>query len=239
MPERSTIAATCLIVWLSMGSPAVAGCPGAPPIDFGPAWGAPPTGFVILTDQFADCGVLFSTDDPEGVYWIGEGGPSTFTYCIMAGNLYQPGGPPAGVDPIRIDFTEPVASVSIRGFDGGGDVDVLFLEAWGPGGILVDEIDIGGTFEFPGEVATVTGPRIEYVTFLVAGTLAGLFFDDLDYSSCPWDLDGSGEVGIVDFLDLLAAWGACAGCPQDVDADGTVGITDFLQVLASWGACPS
>ena len=27
-------------------------------------------------------------------------------------------------------------------------------------------------------------------------------------------------------------------CPADVDGDGTVGITDFLDVLAAWGACP-
>ncbi len=27
--------------------------------------------------------------------------------------------------------------------------------------------------------------------------------------ACPWDLDGDGNVGIVDFLDLLAAWGGC------------------------------
>ncbi len=27
--------------------------------------------------------------------------------------------------------------------------------------------------------------------------------------SCPADIDGDGEVGINDFLDLLAAWGPC------------------------------
>jgi hypothetical protein len=28
-------------------------------------------------------------------------------------------------------------------------------------------------------------------------------------------------------------------CPSDVDNDGNVGILDFLQVLADWGPCPS
>ncbi len=27
-------------------------------------------------------------------------------------------------------------------------------------------------------------------------------------------------------------------CPGDVDGDGEVGINDFLQLLAAWGACP-
>ena len=55
---------------------------------------------------------------------------------------------------------------------------------------------------------------------------------------CPWDLDDSGDVGITDFLDLLAAWGPDPGHPADFDGDGDVGITDFLLLLANWGPCP-
>ena len=51
----------------------------------------------------------------------------------------------------------------------------------------------------------------------------------------PSDLDGDGDVGIDDFLQLLAAWGPCAGCPEDTDDDGEVGILDFLDLLAAWG----
>ena len=57
-------------------------------------------------------------------------------------------------------------------------------------------------------------------------------------SSCPWDLDGDGTVGIVDFLMLLAAWGPNPGQPADFDGDGVVSITDFLELLANWGDCP-
>jgi len=56
---------------------------------------------------------------------------------------------------------------------------------------------------------------------------------------CPWDLDGSGVVGINDFLVLLAAWGPVpTPDPPDFDGDGNVGITDFLELLAHWGSCP-
>ena len=55
--------------------------------------------------------------------------------------------------------------------------------------------------------------------------------------ACPWDLDGSGAVGINDFQELLAAWGTDPGGPPDFDFDGNVGIVDFLTLLANWGPC--
>ncbi len=54
--------------------------------------------------------------------------------------------------------------------------------------------------------------------------------------SCPWDCaDGDGNVGIVDFLAVLADWGNPSPCDFD---GGGVGITDFLELLANWGPCP-
>ena len=58
------------------------------------------------------------------------------------------------------------------------------------------------------------------------------------FRSCPWDLDGDGDVGITDFLDLLGAWGPNPGHPADFDGDDIVGITDFLELLGNWGPCP-
>ncbi|MEE8458220.1 MAG: integrin alpha [Phycisphaerales bacterium] len=53
---------------------------------------------------------------------------------------------------------------------------------------------------------------------------------------CPWDCaDGDGNVGIVDFMALLADWGNPSPCDFD---GGGVGITDFLALLANWGPCP-
>ena len=69
------------------------------------------------------------------------------------------------------------------------------------------------------------------------------FVDDLDLDLfmaklCAWDLDGSGEVGVADFLELLGVWGPCKGCPADFDASGDVGVSDFLDLLGNWGPCP-
>ncbi|MCH8344112.1 MAG: hypothetical protein IH983_08990 [Planctomycetes bacterium] len=55
---------------------------------------------------------------------------------------------------------------------------------------------------------------------------------------CPWDLNGSGDVGILDLLALLAAWGPNPGDPADFDGNGTVDIFDLLTLIANWGGCP-
>jgi len=56
--------------------------------------------------------------------------------------------------------------------------------------------------------------------------------------NCPWDCGTpvDAEVGIVDFLTLLAQWGVPGSCDFD---GGNVGITDFLELLAHWGPCPT
>ena len=55
--------------------------------------------------------------------------------------------------------------------------------------------------------------------------------------TCFGDTDGDGEVGILDFLGLLAAWGT-DDPDYDIVPDGNVGIEDFLALLAAWGPCP-
>ena len=37
----------------------------------------------------------------------------------------------------------------------------------------------------------------------------------------------------------LLAFTVGGSCPSDIDNNGEVGITDFLQVLADWGPCPA
>jgi hypothetical protein len=55
---------------------------------------------------------------------------------------------------------------------------------------------------------------------------------------CKWDIDDSGDVGVADFLALLAAWGTNPGSPADFNCDGHVGVEDFLELLAHFGPCP-
>lgn len=48
---------------------------------------------------------------------------------------------------------------------------------------------------------------------------------------CEGDVDGDGQVGILDLLELLGSFGACPDkgeCPADLDDDGFVGVSDLL-----------
>ena len=57
-------------------------------------------------------------------------------------------------------------------------------------------------------------------------------------SPCPWDLDGTKNVGVGDLLILLSAWGSNPGHPADFDGNDDVGVSDLLALLANWGPCP-
>ncbi len=127
-----------------------------------------------------------------------------------------------------------------------------------------DIVDIGG-----GDLRTVRSPELAHRSnfgsggqdgrarsFNDAGQIAfDLTFDDFQRAivrtqvgdggpaPCPIDTDGSSDVGINDFLAVLAQWGSVCPCTADVSGpgglpDGMVGISDFLAVLASWGVCP-
>jgi hypothetical protein len=86
--------------------------------------------------------------------------------------------------------------------------------------------------------------RFGYGIHSGASPYSGWNIDDVEVwgvpptAPCPGDIDGDGDVGVTDFLALLAAWGPNAGHPADLDGDGEVGVTDFLALLAAWGPCP-
>jgi len=57
-------------------------------------------------------------------------------------------------------------------------------------------------------------------------------------TSCDADLDGDGNVGVSDLLQVIDAWGTCGfSCPEDLDGDGFVGVTDLLFMIDAWGDC--
>ncbi|MHC4993393.1 MAG: hypothetical protein ACYTGC_20710, partial [Planctomycetota bacterium] len=87
--------------------------------------------------------------------------------------------------------------------------------------------------------------RVEALLLFLQGELdaGAVFVDNVTLeltaaSPCVGDIDGDGQVGVTDFLALLAAWGPNPGHPADLDGNGDVGVTDFLALLAAWGPCP-
>jgi hypothetical protein len=141
---------------------------------------------------------------------------------------------------VAADFDSPAegsegaAYLYRREFDGGGWAWNLVAKL-----IASDRAvgDVFGTFvAIDGGTAFVGSPQDDLKGS--AYSFEGLGDPGYDPCACPWDLDGSGDVGVTDFLDMLGVWGPTPGDPADFDGDGVVGITDFLQLLAHWGPCP-
>jgi hypothetical protein len=62
---------------------------------------------------------------------------------------------------------------------------------------------------------------------------------DDDCGGCPWDCggDNDGNIGIVDFLEVLAQWGSKSGSCDFGEGEPGVGINEFLTILSKWGPC--
>jgi hypothetical protein len=69
------------------------------------------------------------------------------------------------------------------------------------------------------------------------GTLGGVDAE-VRFPVCPADVDADGAVGVIDFLAIVAGWGACPCCRGDIDGDGKIGLTDVLAFIGNWGPCP-
>ncbi len=117
---------------------------------------------------------------------------------------------------------------------------------WGTTARMVDDVQCwldepgcnAGWLLMGNEIDLHTAKRFASREWFDPGERPQLTIEFTPPAMCPADVDDDGEVGINDFLLVLASWGPCKGCPEDIDGDGDVGINDFLLVLASWGPCP-
>lgn len=147
--------------------------------------GLPPAGAeaIVLTDQLADRGVLFSSPDNIDIAWLGNStGWEPSQYSIIPFN--DPSGT-RNAFPIRIDFLDPVYEVSIRAFDGGGDIDEVFLEAYDSAGQLIALDESDSSHENPGETLSVSITGIDYVIVRPnhGRSNRGVFLDDLSFTT--------------------------------------------------------
>jgi hypothetical protein len=206
-----------------------------------------------------NCTVLYNTTTGiGGGIWVSDayGGHSenTVSNSIVRGNVPEQILAEAGA-------TATVSYSNIEGgYPGAGNIDTdpLFADAdgrLGPGSPCIDAADNSAVppdsddldddgdvsepvpYDLDGNPRFVDDPCRED-TGLGDPPIVDMGAYEFQDRSC--DLDGSGDVGVTDFLALLAAWGPCPApcppsCPADFDGDCEVGVTDFLILLANWG----
>ena len=63
-----------------------------------------------------------------------------------------------------------------------------------------------------------------------------------DVLPCPEDVNGDGDINVLDLIDLLLCFGlpAVPGCEaEDTNGDGTVNVLDLIELLLAFGQpCP-
>ena len=159
------------------------------------------------------------------------------TYSVAAGTLtmFDTGDDEFGHDALLLDGTGPKCDLPPGDygfhvtFPGTGSSD--FWMTADAAGVSPDCAQVWGTdVDLPGTFCDL-GPEFTWMHFNLSQEGGG--------DPCPWDLNESGDVGILDLLTLLASWGPCPPpCPPDFDGGGTVDIFDLLTLIANWGACP-
>jgi DNA-binding beta-propeller fold protein YncE len=87
----------------------------------------------------------------------------------------------------------------------------------------------------PTAIAVSLGGKYVYWTCTVAGVIV-----EAVLMPAPGDLNGDGEINVLDLLVLLDAWGECppplgGDCPADLNGDGVVDMLDLLILLDNWG----
>jgi bacillopeptidase F len=190
-------------------------------------------------------GQCYVTDLPDGDFDIDDGS-TTLTSPLMDGSdpdmsiaYWRWYSNTAGSDPQNDIFVVDVS-------DSGG-LSWVNLETVGPAGPEVSGGWIRKEFlirDIPG-ISNSTQFRIRFTASdLNAGSVVEAGVDGVeilklfcDTGECP-DVNGDGEVDVLDFLDLLAAWGPNPGHPADINGDGEVNVEDFLILIGNWGPCP-
>ena len=118
---------------------------------------------------------------------------------------------------------------AVHDVDQDGDVDLVDLD------VMVT------VFEDPLE--DCNGNLILDLEDIVTGTSADVNSNGVPDSCCPNDINGDGNVNILDLIELLACFGQAAtgacGVGQDVNLDGTINVLDLIDMLLDFGpSCP-
>ena len=192
---------------------------------------ASPDGTIAFVTENGPAGSQVAAD------WDVDGGPTT---------LFSPSFDLSGTDGI-ISY----ARWSFSKVDSHDSLEVHISNDGGSNWTLVEEVvDTGGlwltkTFIVSDFITPTSQMQMRFLMTDEDESISEAGIDDFRVdtlacsASCIWDISGfDGEVGINDFLDLLAAWGPNPGHPADFDGDDIVGINDFLELLANWGPCP-
>ncbi|MCH8824177.1 MAG: hypothetical protein IH984_11800 [Planctomycetes bacterium] len=84
------------------------------------------------------------------------------------------------------------------------------------------------------------GRYIIFVAILDDETEGAFMIDFGTPGKCPWDINGDGEVGVLDLLEIINNFGPCddpENCPWDFNGNGIVNGQDVKELATHFGDC--
>ena len=133
---------------------------------------------------------------------------------------------------------DPIALIGVAGepdefiATGIGNSSFISVVLNGADDYLLEVLDGGNTV-----IASSDRGGLGTEEALQVTTSAGSYTIQVTTQECAAtaDLNDDCNVGVVDLLVLLGAWGPNPGHPADFDEDGSVGVKDLLTLLGAWG----
>ncbi len=189
----------------------------------------------------SNCTFSGNTAPNGGGMWNFSSSSPTVTNCVMWGD--SPGEITGGTPAVSFSDVQ-------GGWPGTGNIDAdpLFVDSVNgdhhllPGSPCIDAgnnnaVPVGVTTDLDGNPRFVDDPDTVDTGLGDPPVVDMGAYEFQGGLPCPWDCEPTpnADVGINDFLAVLAQWGGLGSCDFD---GGGVGINDFLDLLAAWGPCP-
>ena len=215
------------------------------------------TGGIVLTNYTTgvDPGGMTTGDfNGDGLGDVAVTSITNGTVAILRQDAANPG---EFLSAIYVSLGSEPSRIAAVDFDEDGNVDLAAITYDGNDDRVVRILQNDGNMAFT-SVDTAVGENValidagdvsgdgssELVTISGGASLRGddsvlLSLRELDSAVfCDGDVDASGEVDVLDLLEVLSNWD-CAGskCIGDANGDDVVDVLDLLMVIGNWGIC--
>ncbi len=200
--------------------------------------GSPAAGNMDVAYDPSTNRMILSRTDPAGSLetWVlenanGVGGSPTWT------QLFPTGGPP-GIRLSHTAVYDPSTNRQILFAGGVGLGAALLNDVWvlenanGLGG-TPNWVQLNPAPD-PATNGTPLARRFHHAVYNSATNRMMVFGGE----TCPTPCNNCDQVIVLNDVWVLRRANGLTTCAGDVNGDGTVGIVDFLLLLAGWGACP-
>ena len=111
----------------------------------------------------------------------------------------------------------------------------MFEVEWEGASVVWTDVESGDVLGQNGQLEIQSAGLFEATVFYDETEVCSVVIE-IEGISVASDLNGSGTVDSVDFLQFLSGFGCVESCTTDVNGDGETNVEDLLQMLVEFGS---